>query len=131
MVLTPKEDKRGQTEHSLAKTYYFLHKLSQTYPKWKVGFWAAVCLPSKTYFMKTIKVKEFEVPVDIIGEVADLIASNDLENSITGTDEHQEIIFLEVSYDKDEEDQKAAIHEIEDAINDYDDEDDDDEKEGD
>lgn len=82
--------------------------------------------------MKTIKVKEFEVPIGIIGEVADLIASNDLENSITGTDEDQEIIFIEVSYDKDEEDQKAAIHEIEDAINDHDDEeDDDDEKDGD
>jgi len=82
--------------------------------------------------MKTIKVREFEVPVEIIGEVAELIASNDLENSITGTDENQEIIFIEVSYDKDEEDHKAAIHEIEDAINDYDDEEDvDDEKEGD
>ncbi len=51
--------------------------------------------------MKTIKVKEFEVPVCIIGEVADLIATNDLENCITGTDEDQEIIFIEVSYDKD------------------------------
>ncbi len=82
--------------------------------------------------MKTIKVREFEVPVEIMGEVAELIASNDLENSITGTDEDQEIIFIEVSYDKDEEDQKAAIHEIEDAINDYDDEEDvNDEKEGD
>ena len=81
--------------------------------------------------MKTIKVKELEVPIGIIAEVADLIATNDLENSITGTDEDQEIIFIEVSYDKDEEDQKAAIHEIEDAINDYDDEEEDDEKAGD
>lgn len=80
--------------------------------------------------MKTIKVKEFEVPVGVIGEVADIIASNDLENRITGTDEDYEIIFIEVRYDKDEEDQKEAIHEIEDSINDYDDEDDD-EKEGD
>lgn len=80
--------------------------------------------------MKTIKVKELEVPIGIIGEVADLIATNNLENSITGTDEDQEIIFIEVRYDKDEEDQKAAIHEIEDAINDYDEEEEDDEKEG-
>ena len=81
--------------------------------------------------MKTIKVKELEVPIGIIGEVADLIATNNLENSITGTDEDQEIIFIEVSYDKDEEDQKAAIHEIEDVINDYGDEEDvDDLKEG-
>ena len=53
--------------------------------------------------MKTIKIKEFEVPVDIIAEVADLIASNDLKNSITGTDEDQEIVFIEVSYDKDDD----------------------------
>ena len=75
--------------------------------------------------MKTIKIKEFEVPVDIIAEVADLIASNDLKNSITGTDEDQEIVFIEVSYDKDEEDQRSAIHEIEDAICDHEDNDDD------
>ncbi len=80
--------------------------------------------------MKTIKVKELEVPIGIIAEVADLIATNDLENSITGTDEDQKIIFIEVRYDKDEEDQKAAIHEIEDAINDYDDEEEDDKKAG-
>ena len=71
--------------------------------------------------MKTIKIKEFEVPVDIVAEVADIIASNDLKNSITGTDEDQEIVFIEVSYDKDEEDQRSAIHEIEDAISDYED----------
>ena len=71
--------------------------------------------------MKTIKIKEFEVPVDIVAEVADIIASNDLKNSITGTDEDEEIVFIEVSYDKDEEDQRSAIHEIEDAISDHED----------
>ena len=81
--------------------------------------------------MKTIKIKELEVPVGIIAEVADIMVSNDLENSITGSDEDQEIIFLEVRYDKDEEEQREAIHQIEDAINDYDDDEDDDEKEGD
>ena len=79
--------------------------------------------------MKTIKIKELEVPVGIIAEVADIMVSNDLENSITGTNEDQEIIFLEVRYDKDEEEQREAMHQIEDVINDYDD--DDDEKEGD
>ena len=79
--------------------------------------------------MKTIKIKELEVPVGIIAEVADIMVSNDLENSITGTDEDQEIIFLEVRYDKDEEEQREAMHQIEDVISDYDD--DDDEKEGD
>ena len=75
--------------------------------------------------MKTIKIKEFEVPVKIIAEVADLIASNDLKNSITGTDEDQEIVLIVVSYDKDEGDQRSAIHEIEDAISDHEDKDDD------
>ena len=101
----------------------FLHKLSQTCTKWKVGFRPAVCLPSKTYFMKTIKIKELEVPVGIIAEVADIMVSNDLENRITGTDEDQEVIFVEVRYDKDEEEQRDAIHEIDDAISDYDDSD--------
>ncbi len=73
--------------------------------------------------MKTIKIKEFEVPVDIVPEVADLIASNDLKNSITGTDEDQEIVFIEVSHDKDEEDQRSAIHDIEDLIGDHEDND--------
>ena len=32
--------------------------------------------------MKTIKIKEFEVPVDIVAEVADIIASNDLKTAL-------------------------------------------------
>ena len=75
--------------------------------------------------MKTIKIKKFEVPVDIIAEVTNLIASNDLKNSITDTNEDQEVVFIEVRYDKDEEDQRSAIHEIEDAISDHENKDDD------
>ena len=82
----------------------------------------------KTLLMKTIKIKELEVPVGIIAKVADILVSNDLENGITGTDEDQEIIFLEVRYDKDEEEQREAIHQIEDVINDYEDDADDNEK---
>lgn len=74
--------------------------------------------------MKTIKVKELEVPVGAMPEVVDLLMENELDNSLTGTDEEHELIYLEVSYDKDDEDQKAAIHEIEDIIDDYEDEDD-------
>ena len=75
--------------------------------------------------MKTIKIKKFEVPVDIIAELTNLIASNDLKNSITDTNEDQEVVFIKVSYDKDEEDQRSAIHEIEDAISDHENKDDD------
>jgi len=81
--------------------------------------------------MKTIKVKELEVPVGAMPEVVDLLMENELDNSLTGTDEDHDFIYLEVSYDKDDDDQKAAIHEIEDIIDDYEDEDDkDDNKKG-
>ena len=66
--------------------------------------------------MKTIKVKEFEVSVGIIADVADILNSNDLANKITGTDEEHDFVFLEVNFDKDDEDHTAAYHEIEDAI---------------
>lgn len=78
--------------------------------------------------MKTIKVKELEVPVGAMPEVVDILMENDLENSLTGTDEDHEVIFLEVSYDKDDEDQRDAVHEIEDIIADHEDDDDDEEK---
>lgn len=76
--------------------------------------------------MKTIRVMEFEVPVGAMPELVDILIDNDLENSLTGTDEDHEIIFVEVSYNKDDKDQKAAIHEIEDLIADYEEDDDDD-----
>jgi len=80
--------------------------------------------------MRTIKIKEFEVPVDVIAEVADILGASGLKNVITGTDEEQSVVFLEVQYEKDEEDEREAIHAIDDVINDYDEEeeeDDDDE----
>jgi hypothetical protein len=79
--------------------------------------------------MSNIRIKEFEVPADIIAEVANIVTSNDLENRITGVDEDETVVFLEVRYDKEEEDQRNAIHEIDDAIADYDDGDDDEEEE--
>jgi hypothetical protein len=78
----------------------------------------------KLKFMSSIRIKEFEVPTDIIAEVADIITSNDLENRITGIDGNASLVFVEVRYDKNEEDQKQAIHEISDAISEYDDEED-------
>ena len=121
--------KARQSEPNSAKTYNFLHKLSQTCTNWKVSFWAIVGLPSKTYFMKTIKVKELEVPVGAMPQVVDILMENDLDNSLTGTDVDHDFIYLEVSYDKDDDDQKAAIHEIDDIIANYEDDDDDDEDE--
>lgn len=79
--------------------------------------------------MKTLRVKELEVPVGAMPEVVEVLIDNDLDNSLTGTDEDHELIYLEVSYDKDDEDQKAAVHEIEDIIDDHADDDGDEENE--
>lgn len=79
--------------------------------------------------MKTIKVKEFEVPVGAMGEVAGIITDNELENTITGVDEDGEIVFVEVRYEKGVEEEQAAIHEIQDAIDNYDDDEEEEEKE--
>ena len=72
--------------------------------------------------MSSIRIKEFEVPTGIIAEVADIITSNDLENRITGIDDDATLAFIEVRYDKNQLDQKKAVHEIDDAITECDDE---------
>jgi hypothetical protein len=64
--------------------------------------------------MKTIKIREFQIPTDIMAEVADIIAANELNNKITGTDEEQSVVFVEVHYDKDNEEEKQAVHDIDD-----------------
>ena len=72
--------------------------------------------------MKTIKVKEFEVPVGAMSEVAGIITDNELENTITGVDEDGDIVFVEVRYQKGVEEEQAAIHQIQEAIDNFDDE---------
>ena len=79
--------------------------------------------------MKTIKVKEFEVPVGAMGDVAGIITDNDLVNTITGVDEDGEFVYVEVRYGKGEEEEQAAIHEIQDVIDNYEDDDEEDEEE--
>jgi hypothetical protein len=79
--------------------------------------------------MKTIKVKEFEVPVGAMGDVAEIITDNELENTITGVDEDGDFVYVEVRYEKGEEEEQAAIHEIQDVIDNYEDDDDEDEEE--
>lgn len=77
--------------------------------------------------MKTIKVKELEVPIEVIAEVAELLTDNDITNTITGVDEDYEVLFMEVEYEKED---NQVIHDIEDVIEDFhaDDADDDEEK---
>ena len=77
--------------------------------------------------MKTIKVKELEVPIEVIAEVAELLTDNDITNTITGVDEDYEVLYMEVEYEKED---NQVIHDIEDVIEDFhaDDADDDEEK---
>lgn len=77
--------------------------------------------------MKTIKVKELEVPIEVIAEVAELLTDNDITNTITGVDEDYEVLFMEVEYEKED---NQVIHDIEDVIEDFhaDDQDADEEK---
>mgnify|MGYP000435058676 FL=1 len=79
--------------------------------------------------MRTVKIREFEIPVSAMPEVAEILEESELENSITGTDEDHEVIVVEVSYDKDDEDERTAIHAIGDVIADHEDDDEDDEEE--
>ena len=66
--------------------------------------------------MKTIKVKELEVLLEAMGDVASILSEIEITNTITGTDDDHEIVFIEVQFDKDE---KEIIQEIEEAISDY------------
>jgi hypothetical protein len=57
-----------------------------------VIFLAGVGLLSKTTLYKNIKVQELEFPVGTMPEVVDILMENDLENSLTGTDEDHDFI---------------------------------------
>ena len=78
--------------------------------------------------MHKIYVRELQVPEDAMSEVASILLSNEIENQITNADEKEELITVEVRYEKDE---KETIREIIDLIDNYNeginDEDDDDE----
>ncbi len=76
--------------------------------------------------MKTIKVKELEVPIGLIAEVAEILGDNGIKNRILGVEEDLDNILIEIEYDKDDEDERQTVHDIDDVINDYDDEDDED-----
>ena len=61
--------------------------------------------------------KELEVPLGALIEVSDILIENGISNEITGTDEDEDTITLEVSFTKEERD---IIHEVEDLISDFD-----------
>ena len=61
--------------------------------------------------------KELEVPLGALIEVSDILIENGITNEITGTDEDEDTVTLEVSFTKEERD---IIHEVEDLISDFD-----------
>jgi hypothetical protein len=67
--------------------------------------------------MKKIYVRELNVPIDAMLEVAPLLHENEITNEITGSNEDDEIITIEVHYDKEE---KETIHKIIGIIDTYD-----------
>ncbi|MEC5147776.1 hypothetical protein [Chitinophaga sp. 212800010-3] len=75
--------------------------------------------------LKTIIEKDLEVPVAIIVEVANLLCSQEITPEIIEADEKNEIITLSVQFTKE---QRDAIHQAEDLIDDYHEEEDDDEE---
>jgi hypothetical protein len=75
--------------------------------------------------MRKLIEKELHVPADAMMEVASVLREHELTATITGSDDEDDTITLEVQYEKAD---RAAIHEIEDLIeehtedSDYDDE---------
>lgn len=67
---------------------------------------------SKTVITK----KELNVPIAVIIEVADLLLEKDIYNDIVGTDADNDIIILEVQYEREH---REVIHEVEDIIADF------------
>lgn len=65
---------------------------------------------------KTVTTKQLEVPVGALIEVADLLIENEITHQMVATDEDNDTVTIEVEYDRDERD---TIHEIENAIDDY------------
>lgn len=74
--------------------------------------------------MKTTVIKkELQVPSSAMFAVAEIISDNEITHTITGVDEDEDTIALEVEYSKKERD---IIRDIENVIEDHEEENDDD-----
>jgi hypothetical protein len=76
--------------------------------------------------MRKLIEKELNVPADAMMQVVNVLTENELSATITRSDNEDDTTTIEVQYEKND---RAAIHEIEDIIEEYssDDEDDDNE----
>jgi len=73
---------------------------------------------------KTIKVKVLEVPVGCIVDVAYALNDKEITNTLIGSNDEDDLVFIEVSYSKEE---RKAMNEIEDIIDNFESDDDEDE----
>lgn len=80
--------------------------------------------------MKTIKIRELKSPPTLSPKQPTFFPQMSLITKLL-VDEEQTVVFVEVHYDKDNEEQKQAVHDIDDIINDYVDEEDEEESEDD
>lgn len=69
--------------------------------------------------MNTVRVKELEVPQDIMASVAEILNETKLKHELTGGDIDDELVFIAVEYDKAREEDTEAIREIEAMIQEY------------
>jgi len=74
--------------------------------------------------MYTLKVEELRVPVGAILEVASMLEKSELTNTINGSDEDDDVILLEISYDKNDKKEREAFDAIESVVDNYEEEDD-------
>ncbi|MBN9379865.1 MAG: hypothetical protein J0H74_03815 [Chitinophagaceae bacterium] len=77
--------------------------------------------------MYTLKVEELRVPVGAMLEVASMLEKTGLTNTVNGSDEDDDVILLEISYDKDDKDERKAFDQIESVVDNYEEEEEDDE----
>jgi len=75
--------------------------------------------------MYTIKVEELRVPVGAMLQVDSLLEKSELTNTINGSDENDNVILLEISYDKNDRKEREAFDTIESVVDNYEEEDDD------
>ena len=64
---------------------------------------------------RVLTIKELEVPVGAMIQVADLLIEHEISHVLVATDENNDTVTIEVEYGTGERD---IIHEIEDAIDD-------------
>lgn len=69
--------------------------------------------------MKTLTVDEIEVPVDVIVEVSNLLNEHGITNELRGGNEEEATVTVQIQYDRKDADEKEAVMQIEEMINEY------------